>query len=94
MASSILAWLYTFVEIDLWPFSSLLLIQEGLLSIKAKVCAGSTGLPFSQASPGRNVVRRTRHPDVTIAVDWDVKHQTKRKTTLKYLFRGFQYTKG
>ena len=25
----------------------------------------------------KSVVRRTDHPDMTIAVDWDVKHQTK-----------------
>ena len=26
----------------------------------------------------KSVVRRTDHPDMTIAVDWDVKHQTKQ----------------
>ena len=31
----------------------------------------------SQACPGKSVGRRIDHPDMTIAVDWDVKHQTK-----------------
>ena len=45
-------------------------IQEGLLSVQAKVCARSTGCP------GKSVVRSTDCPNMTIAVDWDIKQQT------------------
>ena len=38
-----------------------------------KVCARSTGLIAQEIS----VVRRTDHADMAIAVDWDIKHQTK-----------------
>ena len=31
----------------------------------------------SQACPGKSAGRRIDHPDMTIAVDWDVKHQNK-----------------
>ena len=36
---------------------------------------------YSQACPGKSVVRWTDRPDMTIAVDWDVKNQTKPKQT-------------
>ena len=33
----------------------------------------STGLSFSQACPGKGVVRSTDRLNMTIAVDWEVK---------------------
>ena len=33
---------------------------------------------------GKSVVRGTDHPDMIIAVDWDIKHQTKQ--TIKQAF--------
>ena len=54
----------------------LLLIQEGLLSVTAKECTQSTGYPLSLSLPRKkSVVRLT--PDMTIAVDWDIKPPTK-----------------
>ena len=37
-------------------------------------------LTLSQACPEKSVVGLTNHLDMTIAVDWDVKPQTKQKT--------------
>ena len=49
--SLILAWSHTFDEFDHEIFSSVILlhplIQEGLCQLQAKLCARSTGLPFS-----------------------------------------------
>ena len=39
-----------------------------------------TGQPLSQAYPGKSVVRRADHLNMTIAVDWDVTPQIKQKT--------------
>ena len=35
---------------------------------------------YSQSCPGKSVVRWPNRPDMTIAVDWDVKNQIKQKT--------------
>ena len=37
-----------------------------------------TGHPHSQACPGKSMVRLTDHLDMTMAVDWDIKPQTKQ----------------
>ena len=49
------------------------LIQEGL----AKVCALLNASPLSLNLPRKSVVRLTARLDMTIAVEWDVKPQTK-----------------
>ena len=67
---------HTFVEIAHEIISMVILllqlIQEGMLSVTSKK-AQSTAL--SQACPGKSVVRWTDCPDMTIAVDWDVKNK-------------------
>ena len=50
--------------------------KKGCCQLQEKVCARINGYPLSQACPGRSVVSWTDHPDMTIAVDWDVKNQT------------------
>ena len=37
---------------------------------------------LSQACPGKSVIRCTDHPNMTIAVDWDVKNQTKQNNRI------------
>ena len=56
-------------------FSSLPLIQEGLLSVTHKVLINC----LIKLAQEKNVVRLTDHLDMTIAVDWGVKPQTKPK---------------
>ena len=54
--------------------------------LQVKVFARSTGKLLNQTCPGKSVFRWTDRPNMTIAVDWDVKNQTKprqRKTTKK-----------
>ena len=84
MLSLILAQPHTFLEIDHKIFSMvillLLLIQEGLMSVTsermwAKYCMVK---PPSQACPEKSVIRLNDHLYMTIAVDWDVKPQTKQ----------------
>ena len=62
------------------------LIQAGC-QLQAKVCAQSTGKPLSLSLPRKNVVRSTDCLDMTIAVDWDIKPQTKQQKNT--LFFGF-----
>ena len=51
------------------------LIQEGLLSVTSEsIC---TEYWYWLTCPG-SVVRLTNHLDMTIAVDWDIKPQTKQ----------------
>ena len=52
------------------------------LFLKAKVCAKSIGQRLSQACPGKKCGYVNDHPDMTIAVDWDVKHQIKQTKSL------------
>ena len=56
----------------IWSFSSFRWFKKGWCQLQAKVLARSTG----QACPGKSVVRLTDRPDMTIAVDRDVKQQT------------------
>ena len=63
----------------------LLLIQDGVLSLTsllAKVCALSTGKLLSLSLPRKSAVRLTERFDMTIAVDWDVKPQTKQNKNI------------
>ena len=62
----------------LWPFSSLPLIQEGCCQLQGKVSAKVLVNRFVKLAQEKNAVRRTDHSDMTIAVDFDVKHQTKQ----------------
>ena len=52
------------------PFSSLLLIQEGLLKYVHEVLVNC----LVKLAQEKSVVRWTDRPDMTIAVDWDVKN--------------------
>ena len=45
----------------------------GCCQLQAKVCARSSGQPLSQACAGK----KCGYVNLTIAVDWDVKNQTK-----------------
>ena len=53
--------------------------KKGFCQLQANVCAWSTGNLLVQACPRKKVVRWTDLPDMTIAVDWEVKNQTKQK---------------
>ena len=75
-SSIILSWRLIMIYF-LWPFSSLPLIREMLLSFTSEICARSTGYLLSQCCSGKGVVRLTDHPQMTIIVDWDVKNQIK-----------------
>ena len=63
VASSILAWSHTFVEIDHEIISTVSLLpspesfKKGCCQLQAKVCARSTGQLLVQACPGQSVVR-------------------------------------
>ena len=58
------------------PFFSLPLIQEGLLSDTSESkCWLSAELSLPRK---KSVVRSTDCPEMTIAVDWDFKHQSKQ----------------
>ena len=60
-------------------------IQEGLLSVKSEVCTWSTCKRlFKLAQEKKGVVRWTDCPLMTIAVEWDVKHQIKPKRLLTF----------
>ena len=59
-------------------WSSFHWFKKGWCKLQAKVCAGSTGKLLSQAYPGKSMVRLTARLKMTIAVDWDVKPQTKQ----------------
>ena len=75
VSSSIPAWSHTFVEIDHEIISTVILLpsadsfKKGCCQLQAKVCARITGYSLVQAFPGKNVVRWTDRPAMTIAVD-------------------------
>ena len=60
--------------------------------LQGKVCALSTGKLVSLSLPRESVLRLTDHLNMTIAVDWDVKPQTKqakiRDCNTVYLYFG------
>ena len=66
---------YTFLEIDHKIISMVILLpsaesfKKGCCQLQAKVCARSTGKLLVQACPGKNVVRWTDSPAMTIAFD-------------------------
>ena len=63
VASSILAWSHTFLEIDHEIISTVILLpstesfKKGCCQLQAKVCARGTGKLLVQACPGKSVVR-------------------------------------
>ena len=70
------------MKIDHEMFSTVILllplIQEMLVSVKRKYEHEVLVNCLSQACPEKSVVRLTDHFGMTIAVDWDVKLQTKQ----------------
>ena len=52
-------------------FPPFLSFMKGWCQLQAKVCA------LVKLAQEKSVVRWTDHPDMTIAIDWDVKYQTK-----------------
>ena len=65
-----------------WTISNIIhflpLFQEGILSVICKVCALSTGYLLCLGLPIKSLVRSDDRLDMTIAVDCDVKPQTKQ----------------
>ena len=59
-------------------FSSFPLIQEGLLSVRSESKFTKYWLTALSSLPRKSLVWWADHPDMTIAVDWDVKNQTKK----------------
>ena len=63
VASSILAWSHTFVEVDHEIISTVILLpsadsfKKGCCQLQAKVCARIIGKPLVQACPGKSVVK-------------------------------------
>ena len=82
VVSSIPTWSHTFMKIDHEMFSTVILllplIQEKLVSVKRKYEHEVLVNCLSQACPEKSVVRLTDHLGMTIAVDLDVKLQTKQ----------------
>ena len=72
--SPILSW-SLIMKSFLRPFSFLLLIQDGLLSVTHKILVKL----LVKLAEEKSVFRCTDHPDMIIAFDWDVKKQTKPK---------------
>ena len=81
---------HTFVEIDLEMISWVILLPS---AASRRVVVGykrKNVHEVRKAYQGINVVRRTDRPDMTIAVDWDVKHHTKQtKHKLMFLYQNF-----
>ena len=75
----------TFEEIDheiILRYFSLPLIQEGVVvSCKRKYVHGVLVNCLVKLALEKIGVRQTDRPDITIAGDWDVKHQIKQKQT-------------
>ena len=82
IVSLIPTWSHTFMKIDHEIFSTVILllplIQEKVVSVKGKYEHEVLVYRLSQACPEKSVVRLTDHLGMTIAVDWDVKLQTKQ----------------
>ena len=67
-------------EIDFMVILFLLLIQEGLLSVTSEsTCTEYWITAWSKLALEKRVVRLTDRLDMTIAVDWDIKQQTKQR---------------
>ena len=80
VSSSIPAWHHTFIEIDLEIMSMVILLPS---TDSRRVVASYKPNNVQEVMvncPGKSVVRCTDHPNMTIAVGWDVKNQTKLNT--------------
>ena len=91
VASLIPARSHTFVEIDHEIFSYAILPPSAdsrrvVVSYKQKCLQELLVKCSVKLSQENNVVRRTDHPDMTIAVDYDVKNQTKLTKHTKQMF--------
>ena len=62
-------------------FSSFRWFKKCWCQLQVKVCAQSTGLPLGSAGQGKSVVMLTDCPNMTKAVDRDIKPQTKQTKT-------------
>ena len=87
---SILARSHTFVEIDHEIISMAILLPSAdsrrvVVSYKRKYVHKVLVNRFVKLAQEKSVVRWTGHPDMTIAVDWDVKIQTKPKQSSRPL---------
>ena len=86
------------MEIDDEIFSRVILtfsvIQEGLVSITSESMFTKYWLFAYQACPGKSVLKLTDRQNMTIAVDWDIKPQTKQNSyanTLKDIHQSFKF---
>ena len=77
---------YTFVEIDLEIFSTVILLlplfQEGLVSVTSESICLKCWLTAKSSLPRKNVIRLIDRLNMTISVDWGIKPQTKQKKNL------------
>ena len=84
VASSIPAWSHTFLEIDYEIISTVILLPSAdsrkvVVSNKEKYVHEVLVNCLVKLAQVKSVVRWTDHPNMTIAVDWDIKNQTKPK---------------
>ena len=84
--SSILAQSHTYKEIDHEITSRAILLpstdsRRVVVSYKQKYVHEVLVNRLVKPAQEKSVMRWTDHPDMTIAVDWDVKHQTKQTKT-------------
>ena len=94
--SSIPARSHTFMETDHEIIASAILLpstesfKKGCFSYRWKYVHEVLVNPLVKLAQERNVVSWTDHSDMTIAVDWNVKHQTKQtnicQITMHYIF--------
>ena len=84
VASSIVARSHTFMAIDHEVISTVILLpyadlRRVVVSYKGKYVHGvQVNCLVKLSRKKKSVVRCTDRPDMTITVDWNVKHQTKR----------------
>ena len=73
--------MHTFMETDREIYSMVILplplIQEGLLSVTSESMCTKYWLTVYESLPRKSLVRLTDHLNMTKAVDWEVKAQTK-----------------
>ena len=87
MASLTLARSPTFVEIDHEIISTAILLPSAdsrrvVVGYKREYVHKVLVIRFVQLAQEKSVVRCTDRPDLTIAVDWDICHQTKQTITV------------
>ena len=94
-ACPILSW-RLIMKLFLWSFSSLLLnhSRRAVVIYKQKYVHEVLVNRLNKLSQEKRVVRWTDHPSMSIAVDWDVKHenkQTKQNLTTCLVFQGCRF---